>query len=149
MRGKGHAVEFDRVDADVDQQLNAAVALQADGVFSLKQEATSPGNGAITWPTAGIMATPLPSRPLAKVLSGTCSRAITLPLIGARISFAEAGYRHGARCSAGARQAGEEGQHAGEHESHAGADKPAPDAGVNPAGRDHLRREKMFGRPNE
>ena len=37
------------------------------------------------------MATPLPSRPLAKVLSGTCSRAITLPLIGARISFAEAG----------------------------------------------------------
>ena len=53
MRGKGHAVEFDRVDADVDQQLNAAVALQADGVFSLKQEATSPGNGAITWPTAG------------------------------------------------------------------------------------------------
>jgi hypothetical protein len=70
MRGKRHAVEFDRVDADVDQQLNAAVALQADGVFSLKQEATSPGNGAITLPTAGIII-PLPSRPLAKVLSGT------------------------------------------------------------------------------
>ncbi len=37
MCGKRHAVEFDRVDADVDQQLNAAVALQADGMFSLKQ----------------------------------------------------------------------------------------------------------------
>ncbi len=92
MRGKGHAVEFDRVDADVDQQLNAAVALQADGVFSLKQGghfARERGNhlahrrdngDPFTQQAAGEGA-------IRHLLEG----AITLPLIGARISFAEAG----------------------------------------------------------
>ena len=127
----------------MDQQLNAAVALQADGVFSLKQGghfARERGNhlahrrdngDPFTQQAAGEGA-------IRHLLEGDNAAAHRRQNIVCR----GRGYRHGARCSAGARQAGEEGQHAGEHESHAGADKPAPDAGVNPAGRDHLRREK-------
>ncbi|STW05791.1 Uncharacterised protein [Klebsiella grimontii] len=51
MGGERRAIELNGVDANVDEQLNAAVAQQTDGVFGLKMEATSPENGAITLPT--------------------------------------------------------------------------------------------------
>ena len=53
-------------------------------------EATTPANGATTLLSEGIIAAPLPSRPLANVVSGTWSRARTVPVIGDSTSFSPA-----------------------------------------------------------
>lgn len=133
-----------------DQQLNAAVALQADGMFGLKQGshfARERGNhlthrrdngDPFTQQAAGEGA-------IRHLLEGDNAAAHRRQntTVGAGLASSTA------PGAAGARHAGEEGQHAGKHESHAGADKPAPDGGVNPARRIICAGKKIFGTPNE